>query len=349
MLKQLSNYMSKKGFVRLVLALFIFSCMGEGAYAQKKSSKRTNKGKTKTAAQAKTTPEPAPDTTAVVKVEEKSKSVASDTLPIPIVKRSMRQDDAVDGITMAERAPLEYENLRYDDAVFRQKLTRELDCREKMNAPFMYKADEDNGNQRFISILMSAVQDTVNGVTAFSDARFTTPMKLSEVAKMIAGEEIEVPKYDSLGQVVGTEKKRNEVSLDSFYRYLIKEEVIFDKESSRLFWRIIGIAPVKDVITASGINLGPSPLFWLYYPDLRPVLSKYEVYNSKNVSGRMTWDDLFQGRMFSARIIKTSQENPKDLEISKYPGLTDKPLLQLFEGENIKERIFNYEQDQWSY
>jgi gliding motility associated protien GldN len=244
---------------------------------------------------------------------------------------------------------LEYENLRADDAIYRQKILRELDCREKMNASFMYSADEDNGNQRFISILMRAIQDSANGVTAFSDPRFTTPMTIAEVAKMIAGEEIEVPKYDSLGQVIGSEKKRNEVSLDSFYRYLIKEEVIFDTESSRLFWRIIGIAPVKDVVTASGINLGPSPLFWLYYPDLRPVLSKSEVYNPKNVSGRMTWDDLFQSRMFSARIIKTSQDNPKDLDISKYPGLADKPLLQLFEGETIKEKIFNYEQDQWSY
>ena len=43
-----------------------------------------------------------------------------------------------------------------------------------------------------------------------------------------------------------------EVNLDSFYKFRIKEEVIFDKESSRLFWRILGIAPVKNVITSTG-------------------------------------------------------------------------------------------------
>lgn len=335
------------GNVRFLGMLILLLSFTLNVSAQKKSTKRTNKSKSKTAVKATTETPVVADTTPVVKTEPPK--VGNDSLPIKIVKKSLRQDDAVEGITLAERTPLEYENLRADDAIYRQKIIRELDCREKMNASFLYSADEDNGNQRFISILMKAIQDTVNGVTAFSDPRFTSPMTVSEVAKMIAGEEIDVEIRDSLGQVIGTGKKRNEVSLDSFYRYLIKEEVIFDKESSRLFWRIIGIAPVKNVVTASGIDLGPSPLFWLYYPDLRPVLSKNEVYNPKNVSGRMTWDDLFQSRMFSARIIKTSQDNPKDLEISKYPGLADKPLLQLFEGENIKDKIFNYEQDQWSY
>ena len=30
-------------------------------------------------------------------------------------------------------------------------------------------------------------------------------------------------------------------------------------------------------------------------------------------------------------------------------GLKEKGILQLLEGENIKEKIFNYEQDLWSY
>ena len=63
----------------------------------------------------------------------------------------------------------------------------------------------------------------------------------------------------------------------------------------------------------------------------------------------MSWEELFENRMFSARIIKTSMDNPKDLLIKNYPGLTENTLLQLFEGENVKEKILNYEQDLWSY
>jgi gliding motility associated protien GldN len=165
----------------------------------------------------------------------------------------------------------------------------------------------------------------------------------------LVGEEVDVPDYDSLGNLIGTKKKRNEVNYDSFYKFHIKEEVIFDKESSRLFWRILGIAPVKNIITSQGVDLGPTELFWVYYPDIRPILATYEVYNGKNFGGRMSWEELFESRMFSARIIKSSYDNPRDYKIDQFPGFKENGILQLFEGENIKERIFSYEQDLWSY
>ena len=63
----------------------------------------------------------------------------------------------------------------------------------------------------------------------------------------------------------------------------------------------------------------------------------------------MSWEDLFEGRMFYGRIIKSTIDNPYDLQIKNMPGLSDKGILQLLEGENIKEKIFNYEQDLWAY
>ena len=61
----------------------------------------------------------------------------------------------------------------------------------------------------------------------------------------------------------------------------------------------------------------------------------------------MSWEELFESRMFSSRIIKSTINNPNDMFIiSSY--IKD-PILALLEGENIKEKIFNYEQDLWSY
>lgn len=166
---------------------------------------------------------------------------------------------------------------------------------------------------------------------------------------MVGGEEIEVPIFDSLGNQTGSKRMRPEINLDSFYKFRIKEEVIFDKESSRLFWRILGIAPVKNIITSLGLNLGETELFWVYYPDMRPVFAKYEVYNGKNFGARMSWEELFESRMFYGRIIKSTIDNPYDQYIKNYKSFTDNGILQLLEGENIKEKIFNYEQDLWSY
>jgi gliding motility associated protien GldN len=307
------------------------------------TARRTTNSKTK----ADINPSAKVDTAVVIAPAEPT----IDSLPMTNVKKSLRPDDAVDRNLIKDRTPLPYTYIREDDAVYREKLWREIDTREKMNLSFRYAANEDNGNQRFISILFKSIQDGPDngGVTAFADDRFTTPMTVSEVAKAVSGGSVVVDVYDSLGNKVGTKTVTAEVNLDSFYKFHIKEEVIFDKQTSRLYWRILGIAPVKNVITSQGVNLGEQELFWVYYPDLRPILAKYEVYNSKNYGARMSWEELFESRMFYGRIIKSTLDNPNDLYLSQMPGLKDNRILQLLQGEKIKNEIFNYEQNLWSY
>jgi len=349
----------EKRLIRVLLLAFFFSAFLNIAIAQKKKTtrnavKRTNtttrkstKGKTK----ATISPVVVDSNSIAQSKVVAASAVKIDSLPIPKVKKSLKPDEAVDTRDIKDRTPLEYEHLRVDDAVYRHKIWREIDAREKINLPFRYSADENNGNQRFISILMKAIQDSL--VTAFSniDDRFTTPLSISEVARQLTGGTITTPIYDSLGQISGYKEVTNEVNLDSFYKFQIKEEVIFDKEASRLFWRIIGIAPVKKLVTSTGIQVGDQaiPLFWVYYPDMRPIFAKYEIYNGKNYGQRQSWEELFESRMFSGRIIKSTIDNPFDLPISATPGLKENGIFQLLEGERIKEKIFNYELDLWSY
>ena len=347
-MKVQSNYLRFLSFF-LILAL----CTSAG-YAQKKKAKAPVRKAQKRAVTHKSTNSKTKAQIGLAKTDTASLAVVppvvNDSLPIVKVKKSLRSDDAIERNLVKDRTPLTYEHLREDDAVYRQKIWREIDTREKMNLPFRYSANEDNGNQRFISILFKAIQD--DSVTVFNaiDDRFTTPMTKSEVATKIGGDTISVAIYDTLGNISGYVTKRPEVSLDSFYKFRIKEEVIFDKESSRLFWRILGIAPVRNVYTAqTNTFVGESELFWVYYPDMRPIFAKYEVYNGKNYGARMTWEELFESRMFYGRIIKSSMDNPYDRYLENYTGLKDSRILQLLEGENIKEKIFNYEQSLWSY
>ena len=197
--------------------------------------------------------------------------------------------------------------------------------------------------------MLKAIQDSVVTVFNSIDDRFTTPMTVSEVAQVVAGEIVQVPVTDTLGNITGTKSMRNEINFDSIYKFRIKEEVVFDKESSRLFFRILGIAPLKKLVTAQGMVFGDAEMFWVYYPDMRATFAKYEVYNGKNYGARMSWEELFESRMFNGRIIKSSMDNYKDQYIKDYKGLSENKILQLLEGENVKEKIFNYEQDLWSY
>jgi gliding motility associated protien GldN len=197
--------------------------------------------------------------------------------------------------------------------------------------------------------LLKAVADSQ--VTVFDpiDDRFTTPLLIDQVAKMLGGGMDSVAHYDNTGNIDRYDVKPREINLDSFYKFKIKEEVVFDKEASRLFWRILGIAPVRNVYASDGSYIGPQDVFWVYYPDMRPVFAKYEVYNGKNFGARMTWEELFESRSFSGRITKSTIDNPFDLPLSAVAGLKDNGVFQLLEGEKIKEKIFNYELDLWSY
>lgn len=260
---------------------------------------------------------------------------------------SLRNDASIERNLIKDRQPLAYEHIREDDAVYRQRVWREIDTREKMNLPFRYAADEDNGNQRFIAIILKAIRE--REITAFDaslDDRFTTPLTPAKVMETFAGGVDTVPVYDMQGNIERYEVRTREFDPDSIYQFRIKEEWVFDKESSRMFVRILGISPIKPQYTSSGQFIGMIPMFWIYYPDARGVLSRYEAFNGKNFGARMTWEELFENRMFSSYITKSTMDNPYDRRLKDY--IKD-PILRLLEGENIKDKIFNYEQDLWSY
>ena len=346
--------MKKRYFKYFMLALCLGIFVNTVEAQTKKKTTRTatkrpsTRKTTKTKTKAKISPTVAQADT--VAVAAAAPAVFNDSLPIKTVKKSLRPDEAVETTMLKDRTPLPYENLRADDAMYRHKIWREIDTREKINLPFKYAADENNGNQRFISILFKAIQDSAVTVFDVIDDRFTTPMTKADIVRKISGEAIISPFYDSLGNITRYDTVSRDIVLDSFYKFRLKEEVIFDKESSRLFWRILGIAPVMNVYTAQTNQfVGTQELFWVYYPDMRPIFSKYDVYNGKNYGARMSWEDLFESRMFYGRIIKSTMDNPYDRFIDQYPGLVNKGILQLLEGENIKDKIFNYEQDLWSY
>ncbi|MGC4035723.1 MAG: gliding motility protein GldN [Chitinophagaceae bacterium] len=268
------------------------------------------------------------------------------------IKKSMRNDGAVERSAFKDRIPLPYENLRADDALFMERVWRELDIREKINQPFGYKSDDDNGSQRFVNIMVNAVRS--GKVTAFSadDDRFTTPIDSVQFEKVLSGgaqcDTLPVYNLQDPTKIDKYVVSCNNLNPDQVVKFRIKEDWVFDREASRMFCRIIGIAPCKTIMSVDGkTERGSTPLFWIYYPDLRETLAKAEVYNSKNMGmNRLTWEELFETRMFSSYVLKSTLDNPQNRPIRNY--IKD-PILALLEGDNIKNKIFDYEQNLWSY
>ncbi|WEK36445.1 MAG: gliding motility protein GldN [Candidatus Pseudobacter hemicellulosilyticus] len=344
----------KTRIIRLCLLLTVLAFAGYSADAQTKPNRKKTVRKTTTpkggsSNRTDNTANPA----AMAPPKDTVKPAPPEVdIQIAPVKTSLRNDNAIDRNLVKDRTPLAYEHLREDDAAYIQRIWREIDVHEKMNLPFVYKADGDLGNQRFIMILLNAIKN--DSITAFSpvDDRFTTPITFKEISVGLVGQPQPIQIPDLVNDVDGSKGLMKDTIIvqefnpDNVERFWIKEDVVFDKEASRMFTRILGIAPLKTILNEDGSFRAVTPIFWVYYPDLRATFAKYDVYNGRNYGARMSWEELFESRMFSSRIIKSTINNPNDLFIQSY---VKDEILALLEGENVKEKIFNYEQDLWSY
>jgi gliding motility associated protien GldN len=280
-----------------------------------------------------------------------------DSIPIPVPQKS-KEADYVTLTNPLANTPgiLDYEPISEDDVMYRQRVWRDIDIREKMNQPFTYNAEEDNGSQQFIYVLLNAIKNDPS-VVAYNplDDRFTQPLSKKELSRILVDEPYvdRVPdrKNDSDGSkglFIDTVLV-NDFNPAKVGKYRLKEEWIFNKKTSRMVVRILGIAPIEEDSAAIPGERLDKPLFWLYYPKLRPSLANAKVYNSKNHGSRQTWESVFESRMFSSSIVKSTMDNPGDVYVKYMPGLKDKPVLQLHEGEKIKNAIQDYEQNLWSY
>ncbi len=115
-------------------------------------------------------------------------------------------------------------------------------------------------------------------------------------------------------------------------------------------YRLLGIAPVAPDV--STLSEGPEaqadalvPLFWIWFPDARGALNKSKVFNTRNSSQPITFDNMLNSRRFNSTIYK--EENVyEDREVKDY--IYEDALRQLLESNRIKSVIRDFEQDLWN-
>jgi gliding motility associated protien GldN len=247
------------------------------------------------------------------------------------------RDEVYDKETVDKKGIIEYDHIRDSDVFFKMRVWRVIDVREKMNLPFKYP------KELFVNILRDAAIEGSISVYDPIDDEFTRRLTTDEVAKIGGGEPDTVYVIDPITFEEKMEVVTKEFDATKVTKFRVKEDWIFDMETSTLVVRILGIAPITEVYDDQGNYRGDQAMFWVYYPEARTVLSQYQVFNPKNGGARSSWEDLMEMRYFASYIIK--KENVYDRRIQDYLVGVD----ALYESDNITNEIFDFEQNLWEY
>ncbi len=264
-----------------------------------------------------------------------------------------QESTVLDGVYVKENTPsrkvIPYIHLREADVMWSKRVWRRIDLRKKLNQPLYFPTgfEAKQGRRNLFAIIKKALLEE-GTLTAYDpgpptapDDMFRKPLTTQEVRDALVRKS-EQNKYNEDGDIIGTETIENEIGSEKVKFYDIKEDWFFERERSVMDVRIIGILPIIEDENEAG-ELVMEDLFWIYFPEARYVFANNEVYNRKNDAERRTYEDIFWKRQFESYIIKES--NVFDRTIENYKTGID----ALLEAERIKEDIFNFEHDVWSF
>lgn len=261
---------------------------------------------------------------------------------------------------------------RADDVVWSRIVYRVIDMRYKQNFQLYFPTNSEDRDYR--SLFKVMVDAIIDGLPVYNkqpyDIKpdFGAPLRKADIpAKLMTGNPLDeymdwdiskssdfLINYDSINDVLSF----NGYSYDSYVKnqikFMIQEVVFFDKHYSRLYTKIIAIAPMQSDQVTFNENGEPqkkfmdyminSIPFWVSYDQLRPYLAKQYVIPQSNDVARVTFEMFFANKMYTSYLIGDS--NMYSRMFLSY-AFTEKAVKQ--EQQRIFDELLNFEQDLWEY
>lgn len=247
-----------------------------------------------------------------------------------------------------KRKPTPLPYVREADVMWSKMVWRIIDLREKMNQTLYFPTKEVQGRRNLVNLFVEGIKGgKLTAYDAKEDDEFKVPMTFDQVKEAFGAttRTMKVRDIDT-GEMID-KPVTGEVRSEEVKQFMIKEEWYFDKQTSTLNVRIIGICPIKEYFRDEDVNqetVVRRQLFWIYYPEARELMAANEVFNPLNTARNSSYDDIFLKRRFNSYIVKESNIYD-NRNISQY--LVGKNAM--IESKRIESEIFDYEQNLWEY
>ncbi|OIP82082.1 MAG: hypothetical protein AUK44_08570 [Porphyromonadaceae bacterium CG2_30_38_12] len=265
-------------------------------------------------------------------------------------------------------------NHRRDDIVWSRIVYRIIDMREKQNSQLYFPITP---TEKYKSLLRVMLEATVNDtLKPYEKKEFDIQPSWSKVpiCKDKLNDFFVICDWDSVNanirktplfekDAVTNKPKISDYAYADYaskqLKYVIQEIVFFNKHYSKMYTKIIAIAPIYNYNETNVTNrnvLGSSNksgeaiwnyfqnslVCWYLYDELRPYLAKQLIIPNGNENNRMTFDDYFSQRLYYSYLLGDS-------------NMFDKMLLQTYsdpvsirrEQQRIEYELMNLEQDIW--
>ncbi|SDQ15174.1 gliding motility associated protien GldN [Chryseobacterium soldanellicola] len=261
--------------------------------------------------------------------------------------------------------PLEYGFVDDKDILKSMFVWEIIDMNDKINQPFYY--DNPDGllatQTRSLYQLLLDAATTGKIAEVYDDENFVTKLSPEAIQKRLESVRIADAAIDILnsGRQL-TEQEKKEYT-DVFKTTTDKVKVLkimgmwfIDKRDGQMKYRPLGIAAMGPDPAVQG-RVGPDgqplvaadeliDLFWIYYPSARDVLANNFVFNRKNSSADLSFDDLLNARRFSSIIYKSSNGLGDGVIKDYIPRNAEE---QIEESDKIKSQILDMENEMWNY
>lgn len=243
----------------------------------------------------------------------------------------------------------------YDNQMYKRTVWRRMDLREKQNQAFF------STNNEITRIIIDAVQDglivpyvddSLN--KRMSKEKFMENLKLPTVEDDDFGATDEGFSDSGWGDSGWGDEGGAEAAAPVMQYYFptqltilkLKEDMIFDKVRSRLYYDILS---VEIVIPATEVATGIEKSVGVFkYKDLeqlfRSMPDRAIWYNRYNTAQHRNMADAFLLRLFSARVYKIS--NPNNDEIQ---DVYLDPKAALIKSQQLEQKLIEYEHNLWEY
>ncbi|SHK91068.1 type IX secretion system ring subunit PorN/GldN [Chryseobacterium polytrichastri] len=270
-----------------------------------------------------------------------------------------------DSIVDKKVKPLEYGFVDDKDILKSMFVWEIIDMNDKINQPYYY--DNPDGllatqtRSLYQLLLDAALSGKIQQV--YNDENFVDKLSPEGIQKRLEKVVINDAAIDILNsgrQLTEQEKKQY---TDVYKTTTEKVKVLkimgmwfIDKRDGQMKYRPLGIAAMGPDPAVQGV-IGPDgkpiasndeliDLFWVYYPSARDILANNFVYNRKNSSADLSFDDLLNARRFSSVIYKSSSGLGDGVIKDYIPRNAEE---QIEESDKIKEQILQMENDMWNY